>query len=307
MSRIVYLNERSFDAPVASESIGSHLFGILVELLRSIDRRSRGLAIVSHNPLTDLVIGTYPIEAWLGRDRERYRRLRGLQNRSPFDADYEAITQDLRGELEFSHEGQPVIGLGLAAWHQGLAVSVDRAPWQRVQLTLGQVVVVELPDGRVDLEEESVHCRNASDPRHIDHHADWIDTAPAPGPRTPDELWQNRHQWYPNIAFLPSVERQIRDRSIGDPAIPQIAAKLASLQGAMSQWKPGSGAPDWPIDVVPENEGRHKFCEFMDLDGAKRLFELHARFAPGQNRIHFRLDGPERRIIVAHIGPKLGI
>ena len=295
---------------MVSEQAGNRLFDKLVGVLREINRRSTGLAVASRHRLFDLSIGVYSISAWLGRDRDRSRWLKSLQTRAPFDIDFEAIKEELQGDLEYQHDGQDVIGLGLASWYDGLAVSVDRDPWWHPRLALRQFLVVETSDGDARSEENEVGCRNASNDQHIDHHSDWIDAPLVEGPRTPDELWLHRRRWYPNIAFTPAVESQIRKRPGGDPAILQIAAKLAALQRAIASWEQDRGPPNWGnwgIDVTPENSGRHKYCNFEDLDGTTRLFELHARFTPGENRIHFRLDGQERRIIVAYIGRKLGI
>ncbi len=304
MNKPVYLNERSFEDPVVSEQIGNRLFDKLVGVLGEMNRRSAGLAVVSHLGLFDLSIGAYSIGAWLGHDRDRSRRLKSLQNRAPFYRDFEAIKgQD---DLEYRHDGQEVIGLGLASWCDGLAVSVDRDPWRHPLLALRQFLVFET-NGEVRWEEKEVDCRNVSCNQHIDHHSDWISAPFVEGPRTPDELWRERRRWYPDIAFTPAVESQIRTRPGGDPAIPQIAAKLADLQKTIAQWEPKRGMPNWGIHVTPENEGRRKFCWFKDLDGEDRCFDLHARFTPGENRIHFRLDGQERRVIVAYIGRKLGI
>lgn len=49
-----------------------------------------------------------------------------------------------------------------------------------------------------------------------------------------------------------------------------------------------------------------KLCEFPDLDGVVRVFELHARF-PGAGRLHFRLVSEDRTARVAYIGRKIGI
>lgn len=307
MNKVLYLNECSFLAPAPSERAAHYLFDQLLSLLREIDRRCPGMVVVSHDRLTKLTIGPYPIAVWLGRDRDRARRLKGLQNRSPFDPDYGGIGSQIQGELEWHFDSQAVIGLGLAAWYGALAISVDRSPWQQPQLTLQQYLVEEGLDGRVREVEEDVRCRNACNIQHASLHTDWIDAPSRPRPNTPDELWLNRHHWYPNIDFLPSVEPHIRGRPVGDPALLQIAEKLAALQRGIAEWTLGSGSPDWGIDVTPENEGRHRFCLFRDLDGTERLFELHARFTPGENRIHFRLHGQEPRIIVAYIGRKLGI
>lgn len=60
--------------------------------------------------------------------------------------------------------------------------------------------------------------------------------------------------------------------------------------------------------VTPESEGRKGLCNFMDLDGVVRCFDLHARFQPDPGRIHFRrvATGGEGRLRIAYIGRKLG-
>ena len=82
--------------------------------------------------------------------------------------------------------------------------------------------------------------------------------------------------------------------------------KLAALQNSLSGWN-GDGHPAWRVRVTGEYSGRERLCWFEDLDGEWRLFEQHARFTPGEGRIHFRLDQPDQQIVVAYIGRKLGI
>ena len=198
------------------------------------------------------------------------------------------------------------IGLGLAAWHGELAVSIDRSPWQTEGVDLQCYTVSESDDGSIVEEDTIVSARHATDPTHLLAHEDWLSQPARDLPRTPHELWTNRTQWYPNVAFTSRVEAQIRGLPASSPSFRQIAQKLLALQDSISKWS-GVGPPDWQINVVPENERRHQHCEFEDLDGEIRLFELHVRYTPGANRIHFRLDALAHRIIVAHVGRKLGI
>lgn len=239
-------------------------------------------------------------------DPDRKRRLRVLEDRAPFEPHIEHLANETDGALECLHEEQVATGLGLAAWHDELAVSVDLPPWQAERVELQCYTLSENDDGDVGEETTVVAVRNASGLIHLEVHDDWLRRADRDVPRTPDELWLNRAQWYPNVGFTPGVERQIRGMLAGSPALRRIAERLSALQDSLVDWN-GVDRPDWRINVVPENEGRHQYCVFEDLDGERRLFELHVRYPPGPNRIHFRLDAAENRIVVAHVGRKLGI
>ena len=306
MDKPLYLNECSFQIPVDSEQEAKRLFGHLYDLLRYLDRRVRGLSLVAHQRLTDLTIGPYPAAIWFGGDRERVQRIKLISSRAPFNVDFRVAMEKLQGDLEFRHEGQEVVGLGLASWHDSLAVSVDREPWRKAELALRRVLVAEGPEGGLIEREEDAICRHATTEQHVEHHATWIDAEPVTLPRTPDELWQYAGKWYPNIAFHPRVRAQLVDFGAASPAFSQVVEKLSALQNALCDWN-GGGVPDWGVYVTGEYSGREKLCWFEDLDGERRLFEQHARFTPGQGRIHFRVDGPNQRIVVAYIGRKLGI
>ena len=307
MDRVVYLNEMSFASAPDSPSEGSSRFEELFRVLRLLDRRVGGVVVVGHEPLTSLSIGgTYSIALWVAGDRDRMRRVQSLRSRAPFDGAFEALSIEMRGELEFTYDGNVVVGLGLASWHDTLAVSVHWGPWQHSVVVLERLLLCEEPSGEVRTTEAVIRCRHVATEQHVDEHSDWLRVLVVDAPRTPDELWIYRGRWYPRIAFLPRVQAQVRDLMAGEPSFGQVVEKLATLQSALASWN-GSGWPAWGVQVAGEYEGREKFCWFEDLDGESRLFEHHVRFAPGAGRIHFRLDGPRRRIVVAHIGRKLGI
>ena len=306
MDKPIYLNERSFHVPLDSEQEAKRLFGHFYDLLRYLDRRVGGLSLVAHQRLTDLTIGPHPAAIWFAGDRERVRRVKLISNRAPFDVDLESVREQLQGELEFRYEGDEALGLGLASWHDSLAVSVNQDPWWTPELLLQRFLVAEGPRGELIEQEADLTCRHATTEEHVEHHATWIDAEQVDLPRTPDELWQYADKWYPNIAFHPRVKAQLVGLGAASPAFSQVVEKLAALQDSLSGWN-GDGAPDWGVRVTGEHSGREKLCWFDDLDGEPRLFEQHARFAPGEGRIHFRLHGPDRRIVVAYIGRKLGI
>ena len=306
MDKPIYLNERSFHVPVDSKQEARRLFGHLYDLRRHLDRLAGGLSVVAHQRLTDLTIGPHPAAIWFAGDRERVQRIRLISNRAPFDIDFESVRETLQGDLEFHHEGEEVIGLGLASWHDSLAISVNRHPWRTPEVPLQRFLVAEGPEGELVEQEDNVTSRHATVEHHVEHHAQWIDAERVNLPRTPDELWQYADKWYPNIAFHPRVRAQLLDLGAANPAFGQVVEKLAALQNSLSAWH-GDGVPDWGAHVTGEYGGRENLCWFEDLDGERRLFEQHARFAPGPGRIHFRLSGPDQRIVVAYVGRKLGI
>lgn len=169
MNKPIYLNECSFRDPVDSEQEARRLFGCLYDLLRHLDRRAGGLSVVAHQRLTDLAIGPHPAAIWFGRDKERVRRIKLISSRAPFDVDLDSIREELQGELEFRHEGDEVIGLGLASWNDSLAVSVNRDPWRTPELALQRFLVEEGPRAELIEQEDNVTCRHATIEQHIEH------------------------------------------------------------------------------------------------------------------------------------------
>jgi hypothetical protein len=101
-------------------------------------------------------------------------------------------------------------------------------------------------------------------------------------------------------------EPQLKIFRPGIPALKAVAERLAELERAVAEWDPARRAePEYRSLVTPEHQTRKWLCWFVDLDGASRLFDLHARFTPGAGRLHFRLEGAARSAVVAHVGEKL--
>ncbi len=302
----IYLNELSFDkADVLPYEAVAIIFSDLIDLLRALNREVNGLVIASHVRLTDLVIGVHPISRWLGGDRDRVRRLRAFDNRSPTRFELSELETLLRGVLEYRVQDRAVIGLGLASWHETLAVSLNRTSWNTSHVDVSRCMLIENEEGDLENTDDVVSARHANAPEHLRTHVDWFGAARAAStPRTPDELWRRRRRWFPNIRFLQRVESQIRDLPAAHPWFSAIMKRLLTLQKATERWD-GRGAPMFGIKISGEGEQRRRLCYWTDQDGVERLFDQHARFTPGPGRIHFRLDGANRRLVIAHVGRKL--
>ena len=244
MNKPIYLNECSFQGPVDSAQEATRLFANLYGLLRHLDRRAGGLSIVAHQKLTDLTIGPHPAAIWFAGDKERVRRIKLMSNRAPFDDDLESIREKLQGELECRYEGDEVIGLGLASWHDSLAVSVNRDPWRAPELMLQRLLVAEGPQGDLIDQEDDAICRHATIEQHVEHHATWLDTEreQVDLPRTPDELWQYADKWYPNLAFHPRVRAQLVNLGAASPAFGQVVeARGAAGLALRLEWRRRAG------------------------------------------------------------------
>ena len=192
MPRQAYLNELSFANGRVSADDGRTLFEQLFQLLRAIDRRCKGVTVVGHCSLAELTIGRCSVGVWLRDDRDRRRLLRAIDNRAPFDADMARLADEMAAALEYRYGDREAIGLGLASWHDGLAVSVDVAPWRIEAVRLLRHQVFEDDDGELAEETVNVRARNAADAAHLQAHDDWLQAPTRNLPRTPDELWLNR-------------------------------------------------------------------------------------------------------------------
>ena len=64
----------------------------------------------------------------------------------------------LNGVRLAAKRGNEVIGLGLASWHDSLAVSVNRDPWRAPELMLQRLLVAEGPQGDLIDQEDDAIC-----------------------------------------------------------------------------------------------------------------------------------------------------
>jgi hypothetical protein len=174
---LLFLNERSW-ATACDRSRANVAMADFVEAVRAVVKVDPDeTALVSEVARESLEIAEgYTIGDWFlddPKNRDRWRRLRALQNRSPVKSVYPAPDAD--GHLEYRHKGEEVLGLGAAHFMQGIAVSLPVAPeWTPASVTLERRELVELDDGSLEFEDLSVEVRHISVRTHVDDHLGWI-------------------------------------------------------------------------------------------------------------------------------------
>jgi len=233
-----------------------------------------------------------------GHNIDQWRYIRNMQNKAPFTF-AELDTRDDPDAYEYRHRGRLAVGLGTAHDQASLAVSLDtHADWQATGLTVTKTWL--------DAPDEDVVVRHAVTVDDFGSHAHWLVSDSATSVHSGREIWEARAERFTHLRFLPGVEKNLTDLPVSHTK--QVDGRLGELNRAISAWHPeGGGSPTWGSLVTPEHEGRKRLCEFTDLDGHVRVFDLHARYTPGPGRIHFRLNPADGTGIVAHVGRKLGI
>ncbi len=276
-----------------------------VTLLRQAREWRSDLALVSVAHLTSLELSQgYYIRQWIAEpaNRDRWRFIRGLQNRAPFS---DVLPPDAGDGVDYEFEGRQALGLGAAHLMDGLAVSLALATdWETHQVELIRAVLAEQDGGDVAVIKEPVNVRHATSLLHLTFHEEHIKATGLSDLSSGQNLWQSRADFFGHLRFLPRVEDDLQ-RLPSDWLMP-VARELSRLEKAISSWRPAeSRFPAWLSHVTPEAETRKRACVFTDLDGVDRTFDLHARFTPRAGRLHFRLDPVSASAVVAYIGPKI--
>ncbi|MFD5244602.1 hypothetical protein ACFWIW_08665 [Amycolatopsis sp. NPDC058340] len=252
-------------------------------------------------PSVELAAG-YPMARWANdaRNKDLWRLIRSMQARAPVTFDELSPPED---ELEYLHKGRAARGLGVAHLVEGLAVSLPTEPdWLAERVTMTRNMLVT--DG--DLAEDQVDIPHASAQNHVLVHESWLARGGLTSIGTGSALWEARAEYFPSLNFLPRVEDDL-GRLPADWLVP-VRTRLIEIQEALAAWTPRNEAvPLWRSKITTEHEQRRRLCEFTDLDGEVRVFDMHARFTPRAGRLHFRLRREEQAATVAYIGSKLGV
>ncbi|WP_326828593.1 hypothetical protein OIE13_20945 [Streptosporangium sp. NBC_01810] len=178
--------------------------------------------------------------------------------------------------------------------------------WDTAWVTATREILEEDDHGDPVLRTDDVEVRHVATRDHATQHEDRIKQSGLAELSSGVELWENRTELFTHIRFLPRVENDLRNLRLD--WLEPVVDRLISINRAVVVWhRDGTAAPQWETKVTGEYQGREHLCEFVDLDGAVRTFELHARFTPGAGRLHFRLASEDRTVTVAYVGQKLGI
>ena len=200
-----------------------------------------------------------------------------------------------------SDDGAPLV---LCAISDGIAIGFPSGlVWNRDQVTVRFNEL--LPDA--SMEETSEGVDQLTRAIHADpicqRHRDRVRAGSDPA-----TLWENREVIFPDLAFGPGVEANLKECANW---FPTIVGKLITLDQSAGEWKiKGGPAPPWGTKVTPEQVEQMKNVafratrRFSSFDGTRKVFEWHARFGSG-GRIHLRFDPDSREVEIGYIGPHL--
>lgn len=306
MRVLLFFNELSCSKALPKEQVDEAMKRF-VAVLRKIAAQRNDTALISDVKLQELELAPgYYLAEWSGRPAhvDQWRWIRSMQNRAPFSS---VLPPGVGDGADYTCAGQPAHGLGAAHLLNGTLVSlpVDSA-WDASWVQGVRCLLVEDPNGELIKLTDTIEVRHVSTPEHVDSHMEWIKRAGIPNFERGSELWEARGDLYPNLLFLPRTEHQFAGLRLD--WVVSAALELSRIDHAISDWNPQrTKTPTWRSKVTPESQSRKRLCEFEDLDGVVRCFDLHGRFTPGHGRVHFRLVPEKRCATIANIGLKPGI
>lgn len=305
MSIVLFLNELSCGIPQRLEQVDTAMEQF-VALIRHVKKRRDGTSLVLPVQRDHLELGAgYFVGQWLGarpRNVDLWRAIKAMRSRAPYR---EAIPPGLAETFEYTVDGKVAEGVRAAHLMDGLLVSLPVDPaWDTSWVNAHCDEVIEADDGNLETTAALVSIRHAATVGHAETHDTWIRETGLSAFRTGGEIWEAWTDAYPNLEVLPHVREHLYGL---DPAwVIPAAHRLRTLDDAIAQWEVTGREPhDWGTKVTSESQTRRLHCIFTDLDGERRLFELHARFTPGAGRIYFRLVSETYKARIAHIGPKI--
>lgn len=301
---LLFLNELSCNSYADENAVDAGMKDF-VDVVRNVRRKRKETALITPSPLPHLELSRgYHMQQWINKpeNRDRWRLIQSARNVAPAGS---VVLGS--GEVEYTHLGRLAKGLGGAHLLDGLAVSLPMEPdWKTPWIAVDRCQAVENNDGDLDLESDKVQARHASCGHHAGLHGEWIAASGLAGLTTGVELRNSVADFFPHLRFLPRAEKDLAD--LKDAWLRPVRDRLLELEAAVSEWDPKrSPQPQWRSDVTPESMSRKSLCDFTDVDGVVRTFDMHARFTPGAGRLHFRLNPEEGMLTVAYIGRKLGI
>ncbi|MCO7272100.1 hypothetical protein [Cellulosimicrobium cellulans] len=207
--------------------------------------------------------------------------------------------------VEYRYDARLSLGLGDAHYYDGIALSLPSHPeWDDSEISLTRHRL----DSSAEILSDDVSVRQMAQPVHVDTHLDWLTTGILRTMQTGADLWAHRSNVFPRLRFLPRTEAMLR--GLEKSHVAAVAHELALLDRCATEWDPArDAAPLWRSKVTPEHETRRKSgdFDFVDEDGTLQTFDMHGRFTgnvPG--RIYFRLAHQEHKLVIAHVGRKIG-
>ena len=304
MSVLLFLNELSCSSPRRKEDVDGAMRQF-VRLLNQIRGWRQDASLISAAHLTDMELAPgYYLREWAGRPGhlDLFRGIRRMQNRAPFS---EVLPAGVGEGVDYYWQGHLARALGAAYLLDELLVSLLLDPaWDSPWIDAERVSLSDSADG--DFVQDPVAVRHAATLAHSALHEDWIKQVGILDLNQGAEIWEGRLDLFPHLLFLPRVRAHMY--GLKPEWVIPVARELRRIDDAVGAWEPERARqPHWRSLITAEAETRKRLCQFTDLDGAERTFDLHGRFTPGAGRIYFRLAPESRQARIAHIGLKLGI
>ncbi|MGR6077806.1 hypothetical protein [Achromobacter xylosoxidans] len=306
---VLFLDDASSHPDVIDRARAEQTAKTLLSTLKRLKKINNRIALNTAQPISQYQIAEdWTLQAVLGGNayREEWDFIRSLSDRSPFSAGLADGIRHEIGRMEFRTKPTrtPSGALAWATLLESATVSFDARPdWS---LAWVETVYCELDDDGNLLEAEG-RVKNASQPAHADEHLAWLKQLSLSDTPSASQIWSERTERFPGLRFLPRVEGDLGALDGSGAPFLQAVASLEALARDVTNWEQNAGWPQFSSRPSPEGEQRRRLCWVLDEGtGKKELFDWHVRFTgsfPG--RVHFRVDGNERSIVVAYVGYKL--
>jgi hypothetical protein len=295
-------NDLVCPSPQPRQAIDEAIAGFAA-LVRHVVQLRSDAALAPGLKLEDLELAPgYYMAEWIGQPghRDIWRRIRGVQQHTPFS---ELLPPDAECEDDYMWSGRSTEAFRVAHLLGGLMVSLLLDECWDISWLHGERVFL-VADSDSELDREAVSVRHSATLENTAEHEPWMKTYGLHDLKQGAEVWAARETLFPHLQFLPRAEKDLQNLTW--EWVQPVANLLQRLDDATAHWDPQRQAlPPWQTKVTNEDETRKRLCYFADIDGQKRLFDLHARFTPGKGRLHLRLVPEERAIRIAYIGSKI--
>jgi len=259
----------------------------------------------------------YSIGAWLNDNRVDHDlrdRFREIVTSTPLVKAEELEEYELYSRSEFlkllEEKRQQVWGLGAAHIFDTLAISLDsHSEWQKTEVEIDH----QWLDQEANLQQEPVLVRNFSSTESLQSHQEWWDQRQKDALKDSNELWDRRHEFFPNIELCGEVERQLKVIGVSKE-FSQIVDRLRTLDRYAAGWKEGDFSykdvnATTNLRISPESDltlqKYGSLRKFFIPGQEKRIFSLHIK--TGDLRFHFYPDNGAKKIFVGYIGKHLRI
>lgn len=281
----------------------------LFATLRKLKKANKKLSLNTARPIAQYQVSdNWNLQMILGGKpfQLEWDFIRTLNDRSPFSADLgmglleEARSMDFRTAINMVSSD----ALAWAALLDSATVSFDAHPdWAEAWVASSYAEL----DGEGNLHDAEMQVRNASKAEHADQHGDWLRALGETPLDNAAKIWDEKAEIFPGLRFLPRVEKDLIELEGTGVPFQQAVTALKCLAKDVGSWAVGNAWPEFSTKASPEGQQRQNLCYVVDhVTNKSELFDWHTRFTGGiAGRVHFRVDGTGRQIVVAYIGSKL--